>query len=83
MRGMEGLAQQMGQPMMQAPQAVEGMPTVEEIIQLLMEGMDPEEMLKMGVPLELIMQAIDILEQQIAAQQDPNQGLAAKSVSGM
>lgn len=83
MSGMEGLAQQMGQPMMQAPQAVEGMPTVEEIIQLLMEGMDPEEMLKMGVPLELIMQAIDILEQQIAAQQDPNQGLAAKSVSGM
>jgi len=29
------------------------------------------------------MQAIEILEQQLVAQKDPNQGLAAKSVGGM
>lgn len=78
---MEGLAQQMAQPAMQQPQ--QGMPTVEEIIQLLMEGMDPQQMVEMGVPPELIMQAIEILEQQLAAQAAPEQGLAAQTAGGM
>ena len=45
------------------------MPTVEEIIALLMQGADPEELVKMGVPPELIMQAIQIIQQQMGQQQ--------------
>jgi hypothetical protein len=78
---MEGLAQQMAQPA--AGQQPEGMPTIEQIIQMLMQGVDPEEMIQMGIPPELIMQAIEILEQQMAAQAQPEQGLAAKTVGGM
>jgi hypothetical protein len=79
---MEGLAQTMAQGQRAAPEQ-QGMPTVEQVIQMLMEGMDPEEMVKMGIPPELIMQAIQVVEQQMAAQQAPEQGLASKSVTGM
>lgn len=62
------------------------MPTVEEIIALLMQGADPEELVKMGVPPELIMQAIQIIQQQMGQQQaaEPqpmgmgNEGLAGQ-----
>ena len=47
------------------------MPTVEEIIALLMQGADPEELVKMGVPPELIMQAIEIIQQQMNQQAQP------------
>ena len=90
---MEGLAQEMAQPQGQgmAPQASPqqggpAQPTVEEIIQAIMQGVDPEEMIQMGVNPELIMQAIQIIEQQMAAQQSAEggeAGLAAQSVMGM
>ena len=87
---MEGLAQQMagqapqGMQPQQAPQGQpqQGMPTVEQIVELLMQGIDPEELVAQGVPPELIMEAIAIIEQQMAGQQqqqapmDPNAGLA-------
>jgi len=79
---MEGLAQQMAaQP---APQEA-GMPTIEQLIQMLMQGVDPEKLVAQGIPPELIMQAIQVIEQQMAAQQTPadQQGLASKSVMGM
>lgn len=38
--------------------------TVEEIIQLLMQGIDPEELVAQGVPAELVSQAIDIIMSQ-------------------
>lgn len=79
----QGLAEQMAMP--QAAQSQQqGMPTVEEIIQMLMQGMDPQEMVNMGIPPELIMQAIQIIEQQMVAQQVPaeQQGLAAQTVMG-
>jgi hypothetical protein len=79
---MEGLAQQMAQPTMPEEQTQE-IAIMEKIIQLLMEGMDPEEIVKMGVPPEIVMEAIAMVEQQIAAQQAPEQGLAAQSVGGM
>ena len=64
---MEGLAQQMtGAPV---PQQQQGMPSIEQIIELLMQGMDPEELVSQGIPPELIMQAIEVLEQQLAAQE--------------
>ena len=67
---MDGLAQQMAGP---AAGGTNQMPTVEEISQLLMEGVTPEELVQAGIPQELIMQAIQILEQQMA-QQAPQQG---------
>lgn len=76
----QGLAQQMAQPA--APQE-QGLPTVEQIIQMLMQGVDPEELVKQGIPPELIMQAIQVLEQQMAAQAAPEQGLAAQTAGGM
>jgi len=76
---MEGLASSMAQTQQQAPTAAQGgMPSIEEIVALLMEGIPPEELEKMGVPPEMIMEAIAILEQQMAAQQQapaqPQQG---------
>lgn len=79
---MEGLAQVMAQGQPAAPEQ-EGMPTVEQVIQMLMEGMDPEEMVKMGIPPELVMQAIQVVEKQMAAQQAPEQGLAAQTAGAM
>ena len=83
---MEGLAQQMaGAPAQQmAPQGggQEQMAMIEQIIEMLMQGVDPEELIKQGIPPELIMAAIDMLEQQLAAQgqqqaaQQAPQGLA-------
>ena len=45
------------------------MPSVEEVITLLMQGVDPQKLIEMGVPQELIMQAIQVLEQQLAQQE--------------
>jgi hypothetical protein len=79
----QGLAQQMAQPQQAQGGQDEMMAMVEKVIQLLMQGADPDDLVKQGVPAEVIMQAIQIIEQQMAAQQAPEQGLAAKSVGGM
>lgn len=76
---MEGLAQQMAQPAADPGAGV----TVEQIIQLLMQGVDPEELVQQGISPELIMQAIQVIEQQMAAQAAPEQGLAAQAVGAM
>ena len=73
---MEGLAQQMaGAPAQQMPQQMapqgggqDQMAMIEQIIEMLMQGVDPEELIQQGIPPELIMAAIDMLEQQLAAQ---------------
>lgn len=62
---MDGLAASMAGPAAQGQQ----MPTVEEVAALLMQGVDPQELLNAGIPEELIMQAIAFLEQQMVAQQ--------------
>lgn len=77
---MDGLAQQMAGPQAQAQQPMpqqgmaqeasqQGMPTVEQVVELLMQGADPKELVEKGVPPELIMQAIQIIEQQMAGQE--------------
>lgn len=67
---MAGLAESMApQQMQQQPQASAGMPSIEEIIALLMQGTPPEELEQMGIPPELIMEAINMIEQQMAAEQ--------------
>ena len=58
----QGLAAQMAGPQGQQ------MPTVEEVAQLLMQGVDPQKLVEMGVPPELIMEAISMIEQQMGAQ---------------
>ena len=68
---MEGLASSMAPQQQAQPQAAGPMPTVDEVMALLMEGVAPEELEQMGIPQELIMQAITMLEQQMAAQQQP------------
>jgi hypothetical protein len=87
----QGLAESMAQPegMQQAqqPAAAGGMPTVEEVVAMLMEGAPPEELEKMGIPRELIIQAIQMLEQQMAQQEQQQQqpmggGLAQQVVGG-
>lgn len=86
---MEGLAANIAQPQ-QAPVAAAAgqMPSIEELIALLMEGIPPEELEKMGVPPEMIMEAIAMLEQQMAAQQQqpaqqqPQGGGLAQSLVG-
>lgn len=65
--------------------------TVEEVVQLLMQGVQPQELVDAGVPVALIEQAITVIQEQMKAQQpqgtgqamgqDGGQGLA-KSLTG-
>lgn len=74
----QGLAQQA------AAQGAGGMGqqpvTVEELVELLLQGITPEELVNAGVPQQLVEQAM-AMAQQMAAQQGPTQaqaeGLAA------
>ncbi len=56
---------------------------VQQVAQMLMQGVSPEELIKQGVPEQVIMMAIEMLKQQMAQQgQTPEpapqgQGLAA------
>jgi len=86
---MQGLAQSIAQPQGQQPQQPgAGLPTVDEVVQLLMQGIDPAELEAQGIPPELIIQAIQIIEQQMAAeaqapaQQDPMGGGLASQMLG-
>jgi len=75
----QGLAASMAQ---QAPQQDGGqLPSVDEVIQLLMEGTPPEKLESMGIPPELIMQAIQIIEQQMA--QEDQQAAAPQMGGGL
>jgi len=47
-------------------------PSVDEIVQLLIKGVPPEKLEEAGVPRELIMQAINIIEQQLGSQPPQN-----------
>ena len=66
----QGLAQAMS-----APSQV----SVQQIVQMLMQGAEPEELVQMGIPEEMVTQAIQALMQQMQAQQPAQQegGLAA------
>lgn len=64
-----------------------GRQDIEQVIQLLVQGATPEELLQMGVPEQVIIEAIKIIEQSQAQQtQQPAQapeGLAGMATSGM
>ena len=74
---MQGLAQSAAQPQQGGVDPA----VLEQVIQLLMEGIDPQELINQGVPPEVIMQAVEIIEQQMGGQggqpaSAPPQGLA-------
>jgi len=61
-----------------------GQQDIEQVVQLLMQGATPEELLQMGVPEEVIMQAIEMLKQaqaQQQSQQQPQTGLAGMATN--
>ena len=79
-----GTAQEMGQQS-GVPGGTAQMPTVEEVAQYLMQGITPEQLAQAGVPVELIEQAIAMLQQQMAAQggQAPAQASAPTNEQGL
>jgi len=76
----QGLAaQQGGQPQMGQPQQQGGdmEAMLQQVVQLLMQGVDPEELLKQGVPMEIVKQAIQmVMAQQRQAPAATESGLA-------
>lgn len=76
---MDGLAGQMALPPQEGGSMQGAMPSVEEIVALLMQGIPPEQIMEMGVPEEMLMEALSLLERQMAAQAAPEQGLATQS----
>lgn len=65
----QGLTGQAGPSMVDMQQKMQGgpaagAPEVEAIIELLIQGITPEELVKQGVPEELVMAAIQMLEEQ-------------------
>ena len=70
----QGLAQGMVQPTADEKM----MRDLDQVVQMLMQGRSPEELVQMGVPEELIMAAIDMLSKQAKEPQLPpeQEGLA-------
>jgi len=72
-RGMSGQGQGQGQGRGMGGQGqglagVQGQITVEQVIQMLMQGAAPEELAAQGVPMELIEQAMMAIQQEMQAQ---------------
>ena len=68
----QGLAGQMsGVPM--GPAGGDAQAMLEQVIQLLAQGVNPEELLQQGIPMEIIQQAIDILLAEDAQMQNTQQ----------
>lgn len=82
---MAGLAEQsagMGQGAMQ-PKGPSTAMGVEEVAQLLMQGVEPEELLEQGIPAEVIQQAIQMLMQQAQQQSaQPAQTATGRQMQG-
>ena len=75
----QGLAQMAGSQ----PQIDPAM--VEQVVQMLMQGISPEELMQQGVPQEVIMMAIELVKQEAAPQpMSPEQeGLAGMQTQGV
>jgi len=73
--GQDGLAAQLAQEGTQ----------VEEVIELLMKGVPPEQLLKQGIPMEVIKQAINLImrHQQAAQAEQPPMGTPGEGLKRM
>ena len=49
-------------------QSAAGIPSIKDVAMLLMQGMAPEELIKKGVPQEVVMAALEMLKQQMPPQ---------------
>ena len=54
--------------------------TVDQVVALLKQGVQPEELVQMGVPPAVIEQAVQVLTQTVTAV--PNEGLAGMTTQG-
>ena len=54
--------------------------TVDQVVQLLMQGYKPEDLIAAGVSQELVQQAIQVIQSQMQQQQASGQGLAGQYV---
>ena len=68
-----GLAAQQYSAESGVPQEGTGMPTVDELMQLLINGITPQQLIEAGVPRQLVEQAIAMLNQS-QAPAAPTQG---------
>jgi hypothetical protein len=60
-------------------QSAAGMPSIKDVAMMLMQGMAPEDLIKKGVPQELVMAALKMLKQQMPPR-DSEAGLANTAV---
>ena len=60
-------------------QSAAGMPSIKDVAMMLMQGMAPEELIKKGVPQEIVMAALEMLKQQMPPR-DSEAGLANTAV---
>ena len=73
----QGLAAQVGQGQDQAMMAIQ------QIMELLMQGVKPEELIQQGVPQELVMRAVEIVKAQQGQQQADAQAMAPGQDPGL
>ena len=69
-----------------AGQGQQGMDSIKEVVMMLMQGMSPEDLIAQGVPQELVAAAMEMLSQQMQAEQQQPQapaGLAGMATQGM
>ena len=57
-------------------QTASRMPSITDIVRMLMQGVQPEELVEQGIPEELVMVAIQELQKQIQQPQEDEAGLA-------
>ena len=63
-----------------------GQQNVQQVIELLMKGATPDELLQMGIPEQVIMEAIQMLKQaqaQQEAQQPQSGGMSAMATNSL
>ena len=60
----------------QAGQDAQVQQAVQQIVELLMQGVRPEELIQQGVPQELVMKAVEIVKAQQGQQQADAQAMA-------
>lgn len=75
-QGLAGQAQQGGQE-------EQAMAAVQQIVELLMQGVKPEELIQQGIPQELVMKAVEIVKAQQGQQQASAQAMAPGQDPGL
>ena len=72
----------MGEEMGLAQSSMQGqgaqMPGIQEVVMMIKQGATPEELVQMGVPQELVMAAMEIINKEATAV--PQEGLAGMSL---